>query len=502
MVSVDSTPAGGTRLPSRWWGLGGVLLVIGIALFYGLGSYPLLDEPNDAQYAEVAREMLESSDWVTPRLNDVVFLNKPPLLYWLIGSSYAAFGVNEFAARSPAVIATLVAAALLYALGRELFGSGTAWIALCVFGSMPSTFFEARHVRPDVLLTGATTGALLAIIIALRSDAGKQRLAFGALQVALAVGVMAKGVLGIVLPGIPIVALLVTERRRDLLTRLANPTSWWLFLALVVPWHMAAAWRNEGFLWDYVVQQKHYLLPALPAFALPIADLLHRWPDLGIGWRRVLRAHLAALVIVLAAAIWVVPAILSADPWLGGALGISTLARVYFAALACGVAVAWMLAGRRPLLVAPLVFGSTMLCAPLLHRGLVAIAPLNSSAPTAAAARAAAPPGAAVVCEAPTEYQICAGLTFYLRRPITLLRPPGFIAPAYLRPHENDLFIARETLVDLWQHGIVVFVSHGSVSSPRPLEGVVPEPFVVLRRDGDRFVITNRAMDSAAPVSP
>jgi hypothetical protein len=75
------------------------------------------------------------------------------------------------------------------------------------------------------------------------------------LQVALAVGVLAKGFLALVIPGLVIVVLAVTERQPRILARLLHPRSWWLFALLVVPWHALMAVRHPGFLWDYVVQQ-------------------------------------------------------------------------------------------------------------------------------------------------------------------------------------------------------------------------------------------------------
>src|SRR2546428_364345 len=85
-----------------------LLAVAGFACFYRLGAVPLLDDPNEAEYAEVAREMVETGDWISPQLNYALFLNKPPLAYWLIALSDLAVGTNEFAARLPSAVTGVV----------------------------------------------------------------------------------------------------------------------------------------------------------------------------------------------------------------------------------------------------------------------------------------------------------------------------------------------------------------------------------------------------------
>lgn len=570
MVTGDSTAEPLARQLCGWIAPTVAVLVIGMAFFYRLGGYPLFDEPNDAQYAEVAREMVESGDWVTPRLNYVVFLNKPPLLYWLISSAFAVSGVNEFAARLPGLLVTVGTLVLLYVMGRELFGRGTGLLALAVYASMPSTFFEARTVRPDGLLTAATLAALLAFVLALRSDGRRRRHAIWGLQVALAVGVMAKGIVGLLLPSFPIVAVLIAEREGRLFRQLVNPARWWPFLLLVVPWHALAAWRNTGFLWDYVVQQhflfffdrkvprdsvpvalpvfwgaffmrlfpwtvfapvtiwhatkqlargprarfppvlllswiggvlaffslsparlEHYALPALPAFALLLAELLHRWPDETVTRQRVLRVHVAALAVVFVAAGLIVPGILQSHRWLAPAQELPTLARLYFTILAVASGAALIMSRRRPCLLAPVICTAALLSVPVVHRGLAAIAPLDTSASVASILATVPGDDPTLVFDAPIEYQTCAGLNYYLRRKIAMLRPRGFAAPAYLHPYEDDLFIGDDSFVDLWQRQPVILIADPLAASLRARDGITRGPFVVLGDAGTRRLLWN-----------
>src|SRR4051812_19652686 len=84
-------------------------LIIGFACFYGLGGYPLLDN-NEGLYASIGRDMLNSGQFIVPQLNGVPYLEKPPLLYWLLAASFALFGVNAWAAHLVPALALLATA--------------------------------------------------------------------------------------------------------------------------------------------------------------------------------------------------------------------------------------------------------------------------------------------------------------------------------------------------------------------------------------------------------
>src|SRR5215470_920114 len=98
----------------QWYWTAGALLILSvIVLFYGLGRLPLLG-PDEPRYAEVAREMFATGDYISPRLCGCLWFEKPALLYWLSAASYRLFGVNEFAARVPSALAAIGMAAFLY----------------------------------------------------------------------------------------------------------------------------------------------------------------------------------------------------------------------------------------------------------------------------------------------------------------------------------------------------------------------------------------------------
>lgn len=230
-----------------------LLLAAAWAYSYRLGTPALFDDPNDAQYAEVAREMVETGEWISPQLDYVLFLNKPPLSYWLIGLSFEAFGVDEFAARLPGMLTALVLLVLVWRLGCVLFDAWGGWYAAGVSLATAGILLEARTVRPDLLLTTGIAGALWAATrLAVRPQA---RGALIGWQVALAVALLAKGIVGLLIPAAAIAMAMLAAGDYRFVRTLLHPRAWWLFALLVVPWHAVVAWRHPGFFSDYIVNQ-------------------------------------------------------------------------------------------------------------------------------------------------------------------------------------------------------------------------------------------------------
>jgi 4-amino-4-deoxy-L-arabinose transferase-like glycosyltransferase len=241
-----------------WSTRGTVVLLVTLAVWafsYRLGTAPLLDDPNEGEYAEVAREMVETGDWISPQLNYVLFLNKPPLTYWLIGAADLAFGVSQFSARLPSAAAALVIVLLVTWLGTLLFDAETGLLAGFVLIATGGFFVETHTTRPDLILTAGIAGSLVAWTRLQRAAPEQMRWPLLGLQVSLAAGLLAKGMLALVIPGAVFAVQLVTERRYDLVSRLLHPRAWWLFTLLIAPWHFLVGLRHPGFLWDYVVNQ-------------------------------------------------------------------------------------------------------------------------------------------------------------------------------------------------------------------------------------------------------
>ncbi|HSE41953.1 MAG TPA: glycosyltransferase family 39 protein, partial [Acidobacteriota bacterium] len=137
------------------------LLFLGLAFlyFYGSNILPLLG-PDEPRYTQVARQMFESGDWVTPRLGEHPWFEKPILLYWMMSVSFVIFGVNEFAARFPSALSALVCVLILYHFLKHHLGGKRALLAGIIFGTSAFVVGFAHAATFDMLLTTCVSASL------------------------------------------------------------------------------------------------------------------------------------------------------------------------------------------------------------------------------------------------------------------------------------------------------------------------------------------------------
>src|SRR2546423_6430597 len=132
-----------------------------VTFFFGLGRLALLG-PDEPRYAEIAREMFVSGDWISPRLCGCLWFEKPALVYWMSGLGYRLFGVNELAARLPIATPATLTLLLVYFVTRRLASPRAAFIMALVLATCGMFIGYGRVTSPDMPLTAALTAALLA----------------------------------------------------------------------------------------------------------------------------------------------------------------------------------------------------------------------------------------------------------------------------------------------------------------------------------------------------
>jgi 4-amino-4-deoxy-L-arabinose transferase-like glycosyltransferase len=220
----------------RW-----VLLAAGVLFLAGLGDRPLY-APDEGRYAAIGRAMLESGDWVVPRLDGIPFLGKPPLLFWLEAAGMALLGTNEWGARLlPALVAWL-GIALAMQLGREMFDRTTGMIAGAVLATSPLYLGVGWIVVTDGLLAVSVLGAFVCFWRALHGRSGALA---GWLSLALAM--LAKGPVGPLLFAAAAVPFWALLRPRPPLRRLRPLAGLLLFTAIALPWYLLVEWAVPGF---------------------------------------------------------------------------------------------------------------------------------------------------------------------------------------------------------------------------------------------------------------
>jgi 4-amino-4-deoxy-L-arabinose transferase-like glycosyltransferase len=246
-----------------------------------LAAYPVMDS-TESRYAEIARKMLETGDWLMPQFAyGVPFWGKPPLSTWLTAASMAAFGVNEFSARLPSLLLLLGCGALVFMLARLRAGRDAALVASAFFATTLIVFIAAGAVMTDAALLLGTTLAMVGFWIAV--DTPSRRAAAFAFFVGLAIGMMAKGPVALVLTFVPIgVWTLWTRSWRSARSGLPWLAGTLLVAALVVPWYLTAERASPGFL-DYFLVGEHWKRFVEPGWKGDLYGAAHARPR-GMIW--------------------------------------------------------------------------------------------------------------------------------------------------------------------------------------------------------------------------
>jgi 4-amino-4-deoxy-L-arabinose transferase-like glycosyltransferase len=226
--------------------LGVLFLAFGALFFQFLGRLPLID-PDEGRYIEIPREMLERGDFVTPMLNHVKYFEKPPLHYWLNALSLSVFGENEFAARFAGTLCGLLTVLITYYLGRRLFGRRPALCAATVLGTAVGFLIQARINFTDMTLTFCLSAAFAFFMLAERDGATRKARDYYLFYAFMALAVLAKGLIGIVLPGAVIFLYMVVTRRWRILREMRLVTGGALFLLICAPWFVLVSLRNPEF---------------------------------------------------------------------------------------------------------------------------------------------------------------------------------------------------------------------------------------------------------------
>lgn len=221
-------------------------VTFGILCFQMLGHFPLL-EPDEGRYSEIPREMLERFDFITPTLNYVKYFEKPPLLYWLNSLSFAIFGQNEFAARFPCALAGLLTILCTYWLGRELLGRRVGVVAAVIVGTSVGFIALGRINLTDMPLTFCMTLCLGAFILAVEDKGERKSFYYHLFYIGAALAVLAKGLIGILLPGTIIFLFLLLRKRWGLLREMRLLTGIPLFFLVAAPWFILVSIKNPEF---------------------------------------------------------------------------------------------------------------------------------------------------------------------------------------------------------------------------------------------------------------
>lgn len=215
--------------------------------------------PDEGRYVGVAWEMMRSGDWLTPTLNGLPFFHKPPLFYWITAASMSVLGAHEAAARAASLLGALLGAMSLYLFVRRWSGERAARLALVALLAQPLFYVGGQFANLDMLVAGCVTATIiLCAHAALSLERGlPHRVALAGAHAMAAAGVLAKGLIGLVIPVLVIVTWLLLLQRWRVLKALAWLPGVLLFALLAAPWFLTMQARFPEFL-DYFFVFQHF----------------------------------------------------------------------------------------------------------------------------------------------------------------------------------------------------------------------------------------------------
>jgi len=253
--------------------IGWTILIVAtlyVCYFSHLGAIGFVG-PDEPRYAWVARDMVETGDWVTPRLYGKPWFEKPPLFYWGAALCFKLFGVSEVAARLPSAISALLATLAMAWLALRLYGAETArWLLLLLPTTVGMIGFS-HAAATDMPFSGMLTIAMVAaaVLLGLTRDENAPIipqtpwLALVLFGFFLGLAVLAKGPAGVVLCGGAVFFWALFTKRWRHVFRLLHPIAVATFCLTALPWYILCARRNPDFLRVFLIEHnfKRYLTP-------------------------------------------------------------------------------------------------------------------------------------------------------------------------------------------------------------------------------------------------
>ena len=278
-----------------WW-----LVIAVAAIWFGTLEYRKLVKPDEGRYAEIAREMAVSGDWVTPRLNDLKYFEKPPLQYWATATAYKLFGEHHWTSRLWPALTGFAGLLLVWFAGARLFGREAGQYAALLLGSSMLYALIAHINTLDMGVTFFITLAIAGLLLGqTETDRNKQRNWMLLGWAGMALAVLSKGLMGVVLPGAALFIYCVLQRDFGVLKRMRWLPGVAVFLLIAAPWFYLVMKANPEFFGRFFIYEHytrfttkeadryepwHYFIPILlfgilPWTVLMLDTVLRTWKN-------------------------------------------------------------------------------------------------------------------------------------------------------------------------------------------------------------------------------
>lgn len=268
----------------------GALFIAFCLVWFGTLSMRTLVPTDEGRYAEIAREMAMTGDFITPRLNGIKYFGKPPLQAWITALTFRQFGVGEWQERLWPAICGLLGILMVFHAGRRVYGERVGFTVALVLGASWYWAMAGHTNSYDMSLSAMMTVALGGLLIAQHANALHERRNWMLVCWAgMALAVMSKGLVGIVLPGAVLVLYTLVSRDWLVWKRLHISAGLLLFLAITMPWFVLVSIRNPEFPYFFFVREHfqrfasnvhlraepwHYFIPLLLVGVMPWLGVL------------------------------------------------------------------------------------------------------------------------------------------------------------------------------------------------------------------------------------
>jgi len=239
----------------RWWWL----LLMVVVIWFGTLEYRKLIKPDEGRYAEIPREMVASGDWVTPRLNNLKYFEKPPLQYWATATAFTLLGEHHWTSRLWPALTGFAGLLLVWFAGTRLFGREAGQYAALILGSS-LLYVLIGHINTlDMGVTFFLTLGIVGLLLGQQADADTRtrRNWIYCAWIALGLAVLSKGLIGLVLPAAALVIYSVLQRDLTPWKRLNLVPGLLLFLLVTAPWFILVMKANPEFFERFFIYE-HY----------------------------------------------------------------------------------------------------------------------------------------------------------------------------------------------------------------------------------------------------
>ncbi|QWE12947.1 glycosyltransferase family 39 protein [Polynucleobacter sp. AP-Titi-500A-B4] len=233
-----------------------LLLLIYALLWFGTLSYRHLIPSDEGRYAEMAREMLVTGDWVTPRYNGYKYFEKPPLQVWATAAAFQVFGIGDWQARLWTALTGFLTILAIGFTGARIYNARAGWLAAAVLASSPMWVISGHFNSLDMGLSAFLVAALCSLLLAQTAhNKFSSRNWMWACWIFMALATLSKGVIGAAIPAMVFIAYSISTWDWKIWTRLRLLSGLILFLVITAPWFVLVAQRNPEFLEFFFIHE-------------------------------------------------------------------------------------------------------------------------------------------------------------------------------------------------------------------------------------------------------